>query len=109
MYAVLVDRTLFGKKEEEQERAEILARRDSLNVHHDEYKAGWDKHGVIQFKNERFAILLRSVGAIVQFLAAFDMLTQEGYELKAIDGGKEATASALGGGISSYYYFQKGV
>ena len=42
------------------------------------------------------------------FIIAFDDLTNDGYELKAIDEGK-TQEGGLGqsGGVSSYYYFQK--
>lgn len=72
-----------------------------------EYKRKWNKNGIIQFKNERIAILNRTVGAQVEFIIAFDDLTAEGYELKAIDEGKSGNSEGLGGGINSYYYFQK--
>lgn len=72
-----------------------------------EYKKKWNKTGIIQFKNERIAILNRSVGAQVEFIIAFDDLTAEGYELKAIDEGKTGNSEGFSGGINSYYYFQK--
>jgi len=50
-----------------------------------EYKKKWNKNGIIQFKNERIAILHRAYGAQVEFIIAFDDLTAEGYELKEID------------------------
>jgi hypothetical protein len=74
------------------------------------YKPLWDKNGVIQFKNERIAILQRNWGRQVEFIIAFDVdaLTKDGYSLMAIDEGKTADLSdSYAGGISSYYYFQK--
>lgn len=67
----------------------------------------WGKNGVIQFKNERIAILQRRVGAQVQFIVAYDDLTKEGYRLMAIDEGKETTAGGFTGGSNAYFYFQK--
>jgi hypothetical protein len=97
-------RGMFGKKDQALEQ-----RKQALYARTEEYKAVWDKGGIIQFKNERIAILKREMGAQVEFIIAFDDITAEGYELKAIDGGKEAAATNFGGGISSYYYFQKGL
>jgi hypothetical protein len=78
-----------------------------LLVRTPEYKKKWDKNGIIQFKNERIAILQRKYGAQVEFIIAFDDLTAEGYELKGIDEGKTADGQGLAGGVNSYYYFQK--
>ena len=72
-----------------------------------DYKPLWDKNGTIQFKNEQIAILKRAIGAQVEFIIAFDDLTKEGYRLMVIDEGKETGVGGLGGGISSYFYFQK--
>ena len=73
----------------------------------DDYKPLWDKNGIIQFKNEQIAILKRAIGVQVEFIIAFDDLTKEGYRLIVIDEGKETGMGGLGGGISSYFYFQK--
>jgi hypothetical protein len=73
----------------------------------DEYKPFWDKGGVIQFKNERIAILRRTWGLQVEFIIAFDDLTKEGYRLVVHDEGKEAKDTILSGGVDSYFYFQK--
>jgi hypothetical protein len=100
------------EKKREIERQKIEAeqfkndRKGDLNGRADYYKQFWDKNGVIQFKNERLAILQRTWGLQVQFIVAFDDLTNEGYELKAIDEGKTAGDSYTGG-QNSYYYFQK--
>jgi hypothetical protein len=72
-----------------------------------DYKKQWDKNGVIQFKNERIAILQRHYGAQVEFIIAFDDLTAEGYELKVIYEGKRGDSQGLSGGVNSYFYFQK--
>ena len=72
-----------------------------------DYKKQWDKNGVIQFKNERIAILQRRYGAEVEFIIAFDYLTTQSYELKAIDEDKTGDAHGLLGGVNSYFYFQK--
>jgi hypothetical protein len=52
-------------------------------------------------------MILRPLGAQVEFIIAFDDLTAEGYELKAIDEGESGNSESFGGGINSYYYFQK--
>lgn len=88
-------------KQDKSERFTELQKRIS------QYKPMWDKGGVIQFKNERIAILQRRFGAQVEFIIAFDDLTAQGYELKAIDEGKTAEGQGLTGGVNSYYYFQK--
>lgn len=74
-----------------------------------EYKKNWNKYGVIQFKNERIAILQRSWGSQVEFIVAYDDLTKEGYRLMAIDEGKEGGQASGGftGGVNAYFYFQK--
>lgn len=56
---------------------------------------------------EKIAILHRMWGSQIQFIVAFNDLTEEGYELKAIDEGKQASGGSIGGGVNSYYYFQK--
>ena len=87
---------------------EVKSERNSLlYARTAQYKPLWDKNGIIQFKNERIAILKRQVGAQVEFIIAFDDLTNEGYELKAIDEGKSADVGGISTGASSYYYFQK--
>lgn len=84
-------------KDVREERAADLEKR--IN----EYKKYWDKNGVIQFKNERIAILHKTWGMQVQFIIAYDDLTRQGYRCVAQDEGR----TAGGVGINSYYYFQK--
>ena len=86
-----------------------LERYQSLVQRISEYKAGWDKYGVIQYKTEHIAILNRTWGSQVEFIIAFDDLTKEGYRLMAIDEGKSGGDSSGGftGGVNSFYYFQK--
>ncbi len=72
-----------------------------------EYKKTWDKNGVIQFKNERMAILQRSWGQQVEFIIAYDDLTNEGYRCIAHDEGKTGEVEGMTGGLNSYFYFQK--
>ena len=74
---------------------------------HNEFKAQWDKNGIIQYKNDRIAILKRVVGQQVQFIIAYDKVTEEGYRLMAIDEGMTAQGSGFSGGASAYFYFQK--
>lgn len=80
-----------------------------ISLKHDQYKAQWDKNGIIQFKNERIAILQRMWGQQVQFIVACDQLTKEGYRLMVIDEGKSGGQSSGGftGGVNAYFYFQK--
>ena len=80
---------------------------EDLKQRSPEYKKHWDKHGIIQFKNERIAILHRGQGAQVEFIVAFDDVTKEGYRLMAIDEGKATNIGGVTAGVSSYYYFQK--
>lgn len=99
--AELKEQEEAGKEAKSQRNGELFARTQ-------QYKPLWDKNGIIQFKNERIAILKRQVGVQVEFIIAFDDLTREGYELKAIDEGKSMdTGLGVGSGASSYYYFQK--
>ena len=72
-----------------------------------EYKAKWNKNGVIEFKNERITILRRVKVAQVQFIVAYDDLTKEGYRLMAQDEGMTVSTGGLTGGAVSTYYFQK--
>ena len=73
-----------------------------------EYKKDWNKRGIIQFKNERIAILQRVWGQQVEFIIAYDDLTKEGYRCIAHDEGKEVGSGSGGtGGVNSYFYFQK--
>ena len=74
---------------------------------HNQFKAEWDKSGVVQFKNNQIAILKRLWGQQVQFIVAYDQVTKEGYRLMAIDEGMEAQGSGFSGGASAYFYFQK--
>jgi hypothetical protein len=97
------DHKVEMKKAKMQSKKEI----QDLYLRTPEYKKKWNKYGIIQFKNERIAILQRAYGAQVEFIIAFDDLTSEGYELKAIDEGKEGDTGVISGGINSYYYFQK--
>jgi len=92
------------KQEASAEQKQLM---DSIRARVPEYKPHWDKGGIIQFKNERIAILHRAWGAQVEFIIAYDDLTKEGYRLMAIDEGKETSAGGISGGVSSYYYFQK--
>ena len=74
---------------------------------HNEFKRNWQKGRVVQFKNDKIAILMRAHNSQVQFIVAFDQVTREGFRLMAIDEGKESAAGGFTGGVSSYYYFQK--
>ena len=80
---------------------------DELITRSGEYKKQWTKDGIIQFKNDRIAILQRSLGRQVEFIVAYDDLTKDGYRLMAIDEGKSVEASGITGGANAYFYFQK--
>ena len=94
-------------QEKDEKKSELKGRFEEINKRTAEYKEHWDKNGVVQFKNERIAILKRAVGAQVQFIIAYDDLTKEGYRLMAIDEGKEIAGGGITGGSSAYFYFQK--
>ena len=74
---------------------------------HNQFKAMWQKGRVVQFKNDKIAILMRAHASQVQFIVAFDQVTREGFRLMAIDEGKEASAGGFTGGVNAYFYFQK--
>tara|TARA_Y100000817_G_C16610322_1_gene434854 strand:+ start:121 stop:654 length:534 start_codon:yes stop_codon:yes gene_type:complete len=103
----LEERTSAIEKTEESS-SEQKKRLTELQKRSPQYKVEWDKNGIIQFKNERIAILQRMWGAQVEFIVAFDDLTNEGYRLMAIDEGKTANGGAgFSGGANAYFYFQK--
>ena len=81
--------------------------RELTRKYHDTYKKNWDKNGVVEFKSERFEILHRKHGKIVEFIVACDRVTKEGYRLMAIDEGMTISTGGVSGGINSIYYFQK--
>ena len=95
------------KEEINESKDEINTNTREILVRTPEYKKKWNKNGIVQFKNERIAILQRAFGVQVEFIIAFDDLTAEGYELKAIDEGKTGNAQGMSGGVNSYFYFQK--
>lgn len=97
----------LGERERAIAKQKAKSEYEELLKREPEYKINWNKNGVIQFKNERIAILHRMWGSQVEFIIAFDDLTKEGYRLMVIDEGKTADAGGLSGGVSSYYYFQK--
>ena len=101
-----VDLEKLAKEKTQQNKKE---RHQDVKSRVDQYKSAWDKNGVMQFKNERVAILQRMWGQQVEFIIAYDDLTEEGYELKAIDEGKTGGQASGGftGGVNAYFYFQK--
>lgn len=74
---------------------------------HDQTKSQWDKNGVVQYKDNKIAILKRVVGQQVQFIVACSKVTEEGYRLMSVDEGMTAQGSGFTGGASAYFYFQK--
>ena len=75
------------------------------------YKFQWDKKNVVQFKNERIAILKNEHNKQVQFIAAFDQVLKEGYVLIGISpdqAGQSGFSKSMGGGSAAeIFYFQK--
>lgn len=88
-----------GSKQLKKERYQNLKNRVDI------YDPVCDKEGIIQFKSDQIAILQRILGSQVEFIIAFEDLTKEGYELKAIEVTKES--SSFSDEIDSVYYFQK--
>jgi hypothetical protein len=74
---------------------------------HNQTKSQWDKNGVVQYKDNKIAILKRVVGQQVQFIVACSKVTEEGYRLMSVDEGVTAQGSGFTGGASAYFYFQK--
>ena len=74
------------------------------------YKFQWDKKNVVQFKNERIAILKASTEKFERFHVAFDQVTKEGYRLmgsgKGLDSVSQWTGLA-GTANATYLYFQR--
>jgi hypothetical protein len=95
------------KKERKNAKNEMKQELNELSTRSAEYKQKWNKNGIIQFKNERIAILKRQIGSQVEFIVAYDDLTKEGYRLMAVDEGMTAQGSGITGGASAYFYFQK--
>ena len=85
--------------------------KEIIATEHDRIKATWDKKNVVQFKNERIAILKNEHNKQVQFIAAFDQVLKEGYVLigNAPDqGGQSGLSKSFGGeSASEIFYFQK--
>ena len=75
------------------------------------YKFQWDKKNVVQFKNERIAILKNEQNKQVQFIVAFDQVLKEGYVLigtaDSQDSSGLASKSFGGSAASVMFYFQK--
>lgn len=69
----------------------------------EEIKLIWDKNAVIEFKNDRIALIQRKWGDQIEFIEAFDYLTSEGFHLKA----NESYPSKWAGRNITYFYFQK--
>jgi len=78
--------------------------RELTKTLHDQYKAQWDKNGVVQFKTKRLAILQRMWGQQIQFIVACDELTNEGYRLMAIDEGKEVSSGGFSGAVQMHTF-----
>ena len=85
--------------------------KEIIATEHDRIKATWDKKNVVQFKNERIAILKNEHNKQVQFIAAFDQVLKEGYVLIGTADGQDSTgmmSKSMGGTANStMFYFQK--
>lgn len=102
-----IERIEKMKKEMKDNTSSSAALTRITDQRHNEFKRNWQKGRVVQFKNDKIAILMRAHASQVQFIVAFDQVTREGFRLMAIDEGKEASAGGFTGGVSSYYYFQQ--
>jgi len=103
-----VDQMKKQRKEEEiVKKPECVERAEHLIANIPDYKMSWDKNGIIQFKNERMAVLQRIWGRQVEFIIAYDELAKEGYQLMAVDDGKRPSSEGISLGTNSYFYFQK--
>ncbi len=103
-----VDQMKKQKEEEEiVKKPECVERAEQLISKIPDYKMRWDKTGIIQFKNERMAVLNRIWGRQVEFIIAYDELTNEGYQLMAVDDGRVPSSEGISTGLNSYFYFQK--
>ena len=82
-----------------------------IDTEHNLYKFEWDKKNVVQFKNERIAILKNEHNKQVQFIVAIDQVLKEGYVLIGIADGQDSTgmmSKSMGGSANStMFYFQK--
>ena len=67
-------------KEDDETRKKI--RQNDLENRIEEYNSMYDKSNVIQFKNERIAILAMWAYHEAEFIIAFDDLVKEGYKLR---------------------------
>jgi len=95
------------KEDRKEAKNEMKAELTELSTRSAEYKQKWNKNGIIQFKNERIAILKRAIGSQVEFIVAYDDLTKEGYRLMSIDEGMQAQGAGVTGGVNAFFYFQK--
>ena len=85
--------------------------KEIIATEHDRIKATWDKKNVVQFKNERIAILKNEHNKQVQFIAAFDQVLKEGYVLIGTADSQDTSSNLMkqmgGGANSAMFYFQK--
>ena len=96
---------LFDKRSDERKKLdERFTKNPSNDELDEEYKKNWRKHHVIEFKNERIAILHNLPKLRVQFIRAFDDLTKEGYRLVA---SRQLDMSHNYDTWIGYFYFQK--
>ncbi len=103
-----VDQMKKQREEEETvKKPECIERAKQLIAKIPDYKMSWDKNGIIQFKNERIAVLQRMWGRQVEFIIAYDELTNEGFQLMAVDESREPSSEGISLGTNSYFYFQK--
>ena len=68
-----------------------------------EIKKDWNKNAVIEYKNDKVAMIQRKWGDQVEFIQAFDQLTAEGYLCTS----NESYNAKWSGRNITYFYFQK--
>ena len=77
--------------------------RKLMDSEHDRYKSEWQKHDVVQFKNENIAILEFKNDKKVQFIVALDQLTKEGYTFA----GGGANVQTFKNNLSTHLFYQR--
>jgi len=71
---------MFGNKQQTQ-----LAQEDKMiESQVDLFKETWNKGGIIEFKNERMAIINKTAGKTVQYIIAMDMVMAQGYKMEGV-------------------------
>jgi len=87
---------MFGNKQ----KTELQTQDDFIESLVDDYKRSWNKGGIIEYKNERMAIVNKTAGKTVQYIIAMEILMSEGYKL-------EGVVSAMGNAGTNQIIFRK--